>query len=347
MSWNSLYNLVYTNKVPDFLIRQGIRKLLKQRLNDEGIDNAELCQSKKRSLIETLKKSPLAIETDLSKEQHYEVPTAFYELCLGKQKKYSSCLYLDDTDTLDTAETHMLRLYCERAELVDGQDILELGCGWGSLTLFLAARYPNSKITGVSHSKTQREFIMGTAESRGLTNIQIITCDINELELNQDFDRVVSVEMFEHVRNYQNLFAKISTWMRPEAKMFVHIFCHKEIAYPFDVIDDSDWMAKNYFSGGIMPSEDLFLWFQDQLKVVHHWRVNGTHYQKTSEHWLQNLDQNQKYAIELLGKTYGPENAMRKFVEWRLFFMACAELFGYNEGQDWMVSHYLFEKRAL
>lgn len=241
----------------------------------------------------------------------------------------------------------MLALTCERARLADGERILELGCGWGSLSLWMAANYPAAHITAVSNSRTQKLHIDAAARARNLHNLEVITCDVNELAFPeaQRFDRVVSVEMFEHLRNYDTLLARVASWMAPHATLFVHIFTHAKYAYPFEVRDESDWMARYFFTGGIMPSDDLLLYFQRDVRLLEHWQVPGWHYQLTSEAWLANMDRQRAELMPVLARTYGPAQALRWWVYWRVFFMSCAELWGYAGGREWLVSHYLFEKR--
>ncbi len=331
--------LLEKNLLPDWLVRIGIRRLLARRLREEAAHYNE------DAYVADLKTRPLAEHTRAANEQHYEVPTPFYRYCLGRNLKYSGCLYTQGTETLDEAEEAMLALYAERARLADGQEILELGCGWGSLSLYLAARYPRSRITGVSNSRTQREYIEGEARKRGLKNLRILTCDINQLELASDaFDRVVSVEMFEHLKNYQRLFANIARWLKPEGLLFVHIFTHTKYAYHFVARDATDWMARYFFTGGQMPSHSLLARFQDDLSLVADWKVNGTHYQKTAEHWLQNMDRHRDEILPLFADTYGPEDVTKWWAYWRVFYMSCAELWGYRQGEEWIVSHYLFRK---
>lgn len=343
-------SLLEKNILPDFILRAGIRRLLKQRLEEENRGGLEQDQAHFMQLIAELKNSPIAINTQEANEQHYEVPTQFYQYVLGKNLKYSSGYWKEGVTNFDQSETDMLELSCQHAELQDGQKILELGCGWGSLSLFMAAKYPNAQITAVSNSKTQKEFIDGQAKARGIQNLTIITCDMNEfvkghLLPHKDFDRIVSVEMFEHMRNYQLLLEKISGFLNNEGKLFVHIFTHKKYAYYFDVKDESDWMSKYFFTGGIMPSDHLLFYFQDHFKSEQHWRVCGTHYAKTSEAWLQNMDYNASAIKKLFADTYGTNNVTKWWVYWRVFFMACAELWGYKNGEEWFVSHYLFKKR--
>ena len=342
------YNsLLEKNKVPDSLIRMGIRRLLKQRLKDERKGNAEAQQAHLMALIDELKATPtIAINTQEANEQHYEVPTAFYRYCLGKHLKYSSGYWKPGVTDIDTSEKDMLELTCERAELSNGQHVLELGCGWGSLSLFMAAKFPQSRFTVVSNSRTQKQYIDEQAAQRGITNLTVITNNINDFRLDETFDRIVSVEMFEHMRNYQKLMKLVAGLLKPEGKLFVHIFTHKEYAYKFEVIDETDWMSKYFFTGGIMPSDDLLLYFNEQLSIEKHWHVSGMHYSKTSEAWLRNMDNHKAQIMPLFESTYGKDQALKWWVYWRVFYMACAELWAYNGGEEWIVSHYLFRKAA-
>ncbi|MXV16108.1 SAM-dependent methyltransferase [Hufsiella ginkgonis] len=336
--------LIEQNKVPDLVLRKGIRRRLKQRLSDENKGSVEHQQAHLMQLIGKLKVSPIAVNTAEANEQHYEVPAQFYRYCLGKNLKYSSGYWKNGVTDINTSEDDMLALTCQRAELTDGQDVLELGCGWGSLSLYMATKFPGSRFKVVSNSRTQKEHIDGQAAARGITNLKVITADMNTFTVDEQFDRVVSVEMFEHMRNYQLLLARIASFLRPDGKLWIHIFTHKEYAYLFEVIDDTDWMSKYFFTGGIMPSDDLVLYFNDDLVVEKHWHVSGSHYGKTAEAWLRNMDAHKKEIVPLFEQTYGSENALKWWVYWRIFYMACAELWNYNNGNEWFVSHYLFHK---
>ncbi|MEM1089406.1 MAG: cyclopropane-fatty-acyl-phospholipid synthase family protein [Pseudomonadota bacterium] len=328
--------------IPDPLIRFGINRLNRKRLRKEFAHDAIRRHERFSEVLTELRESPVAIHTDAANEQHYEVPPGFFVRCLGKRLKYSSCYYPAGVTTLDQAEEAMLTLTCQRAELADGQNILELGCGWGSLTLWMAEHYPNAKITAVSNSAPQREYILAQAAERSLDNVEVITANVAELTLDAKFDRVVSVEMFEHMRNYRHLLQNIHTWLKPGGKLFVHIFCHREAMYPFEVEGKDDWMGRYFFTGGLMPAADTLLYFQEHLSIERQWRMSGQHYEKTSNHWLENMDRHRSEIAEVFAPVYGEANVDLWIQRWRIFFMACAELFGFNEGQEWLVGHYLF-----
>lgn len=337
-------SIISSGLVPDFIIRSGIRKLLKDRIREITPPRPHSVTEVKAKFVEMMKSSPLAVHTRDANEQHYEVPTDFYLYALGPRLKYS-CAYFDEGDTLASAEIKMLERTVKMAKISSGDNVLELGCGWGSLTLFIAEQFPDCHITGVSNSATQKKYIEQKARDKGLNNITIVTADMNQFNTDEKFDRIVSVEMFEHMRNYEMLLSRISDWLKPKGTLFVHIFVHKSTPYLFEVKDDTDWMSKYFFSGGMMPSDDIFTYFQDKFTLTEHVRYSGTHYAQTSEEWLKNTDRNKQQIMEIFEKHYGAKEAPKWFEYWRIFFMACAELFRYDNGREWFVSHYLMEKR--
>ncbi|MBW2410265.1 MAG: class I SAM-dependent methyltransferase [Deltaproteobacteria bacterium] len=331
--------------LPDNLIRFGIRRLDKKRLQTERKKSISDQGKALFEFIDSMRTGPIAVQPHKANEQHYEIPPAFFQKVLGRHLKYSGCYWPEGVRDLDDAEAQMLGLTSERVQLEDGMQILELGCGWGSLTLWMAEHYPNSRVVAVSNSKPQADFINSRCAERGLRNVTVMTEDMNQFSIDRQFDRVVSVEMFEHMRNWPLLLQNISQWLKPEGKLFLHIFCHRKYAYTYDGDGDDNWMGKYFFSGGVMPSYKLLFYFQHHLMVERHWHVNGMHYSKTAEAWLEKLDQNRKQILHIMQDIYGPKDAERWLQRWRIFFMACAELWGYRNGQEWMVAHYLLSKR--
>ncbi|MBK1720132.1 SAM-dependent methyltransferase [Thiocystis violacea] len=337
---------VEQGRVPDTVTRAGIRALLRQRLASLPTDDVEAAMRHKRDFIAMMDASPIAEVPDLANEQHYELPASFFDLVLGARRKYSSCYWPEEVSNLEEAEEAALRVTAERAGIQDGQRILELGCGWGAFSLHVAERFPNARLTAVSNSHGQRQFIEAERDRRGLKNLEILTADMNDFQADGPFDRIVSLEMFEHMRNHRVLFRRLHDWLRPGGRFFMHIFVHREHPYPFEDAGPSDWMSHYFFSGGIMPSDDLPLHFQDDLKLIDHWRWDGRHYERTLNAWMARMDAERERVWPILEATYGAGEVATWWMRWRLFFMACAELFGFRKGQEWFIGHYLFERPA-
>jgi len=323
---------------PDSIIRLGIRHQLRTRLRQQSdARNA----AKQDAFWNDLETGPIATKTNEANKQHYEVPTAFFRHILGPRFKYSSGYWQGDFDDLESSELAMLQLYMERARLGNKQRILDLGCGWGSLSLFLAEHLPNSDIVAISNSTTQKAFIDARASELKLTNLHVIRANVNDFQPDTRFDRILSIEMFEHMRNYRLLLDRIRQWLKPDGLLFVHHFAHRNTAYPFIAGASNEWMAKHFFSGGIMPSANLLNRFAGTMNVIDRWQINGRHYQQTCEAWLARLSENRQAILELLTTSYGRKEAHKQFNHWRVFFMACAELFGYRRGSEWFIVHAL------
>ncbi|MDE2370704.1 MAG: class I SAM-dependent methyltransferase [Burkholderiales bacterium] len=339
--------------VPDGAVRHGIRRLLKARLAELRDGDVTATAAATQAFVEAMRDAPLALVPEKANEQHYEVPADFFALVLGRHRKYSCGYWGDDAglntapvDSIERAEAAALRISCQRAGLADGQRVLELGCGWGSLSLWMAEQFPASRITALSNSQSQRLHIEAEARRRQLRNLQVITQDINAFDTGERYDRIVSIEMFEHLRNWPLAFARVARWLAPGGRFFMHVFAHRGAPYPFEVRDASDWMSRYFFSGGMMPSDDLALHCQDDLRLLQRWRWDGTHYQRTAEAWLENMDLHRRELMPVFERCYGTADAALWWTRWRLFFLSVSELFGYDRGQQWWVSHYLFEKRA-
>jgi cyclopropane-fatty-acyl-phospholipid synthase len=331
--------------LPDHVIRAGIRRLNVQRLESIHSEDISWVADRMETFVAAMRTAEIAPVPRLANEQHYELPAEFFSHVLGEHGKYSCGFWDESCQSLDQAEAAALEISCKRAAIENGMTVLDLGCGWGSLSLWIASQYPATTVVSVSNSNAQREWITARALERGLDNISVITADMNDFDTSSSFDRIVSVEMFEHMRNYPELFRRIASWLKPGGKFFMHIFCHRNSAYEFLDQGPSDWMSRHFFSGGIMPSADLPVRFQRDLLLEHRAAWNGTHYEKTANAWLQNMDTRKDRIMPLFVDTYGAEHAAQWFQRWRIFFMACAELFGHKDGQEWFVSHYLFGLR--
>jgi len=330
-------------RVPDAWVRTGIRRLVNARRRQIASENGEDVVER---FLRATRMAPVAVAADQANRQHYEVPAEFFQRVLGPRLKYSCCYWPAGVDSLAEAEELALRLTCEHAGLQDGMDVLELGCGWGSLSLWMAEQFPQSRITAVSNSRSQKDFIDRQAGERSLNNLSVITADMNQFQTSQRYDRVISVEMFEHMRNHGELMRRIAGWLRADGRLLVHIFCHRTTPYLYHVGDDENWMGRHFFSGGMMPSDDLLPRCTDALELVERWKWNGRHYGKTCRAWLQRLDAAKEPLQSVMESTYGSDDAQRWHNRWRMFFMACDELFAYQAGEQWYVSHYLFAKGA-
>ena len=338
--------VVERDVVPDAVLAAAIRARIARRVAREGAGTEEERSEAFRRLVARLRRSPIAVETAAANEQHYEVPAAFFDLVLGPRRKYSSAYWPPGVGDLAAAEDAMLELYAERARLADGQQVLELGCGWGSLSLWLAERYPASTVLALSNSASQRAYVERAAAARGLANLEVVTADVNAFDTDRRFDRVLSIEMFEHMRNYRRLMARVASWLDDDGLAFVHVFSHRTLAFEFRDDDPSDWIGRWFFTGGIMPSDDLLAHFQDDLVLEDHWRLDGTHYERTLRAWLRRLDANRAEVEAVLGEVHGASEATRWLVRWRLFLLVSAELWGWRGGHEFCVSHYLFRRRG-
>ena len=330
-----LLSIAEVGLIPDVFIKTAVRFITKKRLNESGIHENKL------NVIKSISEGGIAEKTDDANEQHYEVPPEFFKYALGKNLKYS-CSFFDKTDSLDEAEKSMIELYIERADIQEGHDILDLGCGWGSFSLYVAEKYPSVSITAVSNSKDQIAFIQNEAKRRGLFNIKASKMDVNNLDLDNKFDRIVSIEMFEHLRNYKLILNSLNSLLKPDGRLFVHIFCHKELTYFYEIKNNYDWMTKYFFEGGIMPSQDIFKYFDDELEVINQWDVNGNHYAQTCKAWLNNHYKNKDKILDIFDKHYDKPKIW--FNRWRIFFLSCEAFFAINNGREYFVSHYLFKK---
>lgn len=337
----SAIRTVERTPLPDNVTRMGIDYLVGRTRRKLAISPAET----ETRFVGDMARWSIAEHTDAANEQHYELPPRFFALTLGPRRKYSCCLYEGGAETLAEAEDRALAETAAHARLADGQDVLELGCGWGSLTLFMAEKFPGSRVTAVSNSRPQRLYIEAEARARGLANVRVITADMNVFEPDGAFDRIVSVEMFEHMSNWSGLLRRVRGWLKADGRFFMHVFTHRNRSYRFDHANKADWIAQHFFTGGIMPSHDLIRRFPELFEVEAEWRWNGTHYQRTANDWLKNFDANRTAIDRILVEVYGVDAALWRR-RWRLFYLATAGLFGNDSGEAWGVGHYLLRPKA-
>jgi cyclopropane-fatty-acyl-phospholipid synthase len=336
--------------IPESLIRLFLKLFYEIRFRRVPKDVNEV-QHHLTEFISKLNQEPIAISTDQANEQHYELPTAFFKLILGKYMKYS-CGYWNlplkrecFEEQLTESEERMLKLTCERAKINNGDNILDLGCGWGSLSTFIKDNYEDTRITAVSNSSTQKQYIQSIIRTRDIEDLNVITANIADLELDKDFDVIISVEMFEHMRNYKKLLKKLGGFLKPNGRLFIHIFTDKNYPYFFEMDSKRSWMTKYFFRGGIMPSSNLLLYFQDDFLIEHLWKVSGIHYKYTLNSWLWKMKANRCKIQSILAETYGKKHCRKWWNYWKLFFISLAEVFGSKDGNQRFISHYLFKKR--
>lgn len=325
--------------LPDWLLRHGIRRLLRQRLAQLTAGGPQAARERSEAFYALKREGPIAFATREANEQHYELPPAFFEQALGPRRKYSGCLWEPGTTTLAEAETAMLDLTLARAGIQAGQRVLDLGCGWGALTFRLLERFPGLEVTAVSNSRPQRQHIEGEARRRGLATLRVITADAITFTPPGAFDRIVSVELFEHLWNHEEFLRVLAGALRPGGRLFTHVFCHREHAYAFEDRDESDWLARYFFTGGWMPSADAFARAGGPFRVERHWDVPGTHYAKTAAAWVANMDAHREALLTILAGCYGDGQERLWFARWRTFFLACEELWAFRGGSEWFVAH--------
>lgn len=341
-SWLAL-QLLEHDLLSDRIIRAGIRRMIAARLREATPPDEATAAARLRQFAAERSSGPISSESARGRLP-FDAPPEFYRLTLGRRLKYSSGYWSEGTKTLDEAEDEMLELSAAHAGFADGQRVLELGCGWGSLALWIARRFPHAEIVAVSNSRTQKAWIDERARHERLTNLQTLAVDLDRFVAPGRFDRIVSVELFEHVRNWRALLQNIARWLADNGQLFLHILTHRQYAYAYDERDRSDWMAAYFFSGSMMPADRLLFEFQGDLVVREHWPLSGVHCQRTAEAWLANMDRRPAEVIKVLEAAYGRRQARRWWTRYRVFFMACAELWGWRNGQEWLVSHYTLTK---
>ncbi|GIX05474.1 MAG: cyclopropane-fatty-acyl-phospholipid synthase [Planctomycetaceae bacterium] len=348
MSWLSMgIEAAERGWLPEWLLRRHIRALCRQRARWAARLDQTAAALYVQQFVAAMDQADIAPESALANQQHYELPTSFFRAILGPRMKYSCCYWPAGVKTLAEAEEAALAETCRHADIRDGQHILDVGCGWGSLTLWLAEHYPRCRILAVSHSRTQRAWIEQQVANRGWQHVEVLTADMNTFHPPpQQFDRIVSIEMFEHMRNYRRLLQRLVAGLKPEGQLLIHIFCHRRLPYRYDTQGAANWMGRHFFTGGIMPHVDLLRHFADVVRLTAHWEWSGLHYQRTAEAWLQQLRQHRHEVVPLLAETYGSVHAHRWFHRWELFFLAVAEMFGLQQGEEWFVGHYLLEAAA-
>lgn len=343
MRYRLLDAALATGAIPDPLLRAGSRHSARLRERREFQGGRAGQDARRHELLQRMRTGPIAEAPEKANQQHYELPSRFFELFLGPRRKYSACLWTPQVSGLAQAEEAMLALTCERAQMQDGMQILDLGCGWGSLSIWLAERYPNARITSVSNSHAQRRLIEAERDQRRLANLTVLTADVNTFHPAQRFDRVISVEMFEHMRNWRELLRRIAGWLDDDGRLFVHVFSHRNLAYAFR----GTWAAERFFTAGLMPSHDLLPHFQEHLLLEDAWTLPGTHYAYTLQAWLYRLDANSRRALAVLQESgMNRSQARAMLAQWRLFLISTRQMWGARHGKAWQVSHYRLRPRG-
>ncbi len=332
--------------VPEGMLRRSIRRLCERHAVSLAARSDDETEAATREFIAAARRGPIALVPEAANQQHYEVPAEFFAHVLGSHRKYSACWWPPGVTDLAAAEAVSLQLTCERAGLRDGLRILELGCGWGSLSLWMASAYPRARILAISNSASQKEHIEGEARARGITNLEVRTLDMNQFRPFGRFDRIVSVEMFEHMRNWELLLHRLEECLAEDGRLFLHVFCHRRATYAYETDGADNWLGRHFFTGGMMPAADYLRRLDMPFDVEEEWSWDGTHYQRTADAWATNLDRNRDAVMKILARTCGAEEAPRWFARWKMFFLACAEMFGLEGGREWRVGHYRLKRTS-